>query len=126
MNRTNWTFPKLGKDLIEPAQKCLAFHTERLDFWRNQLDEATAKLKAEGVTIEDLPEAEAFEGTMSYRGDMSVKIDVSISNRIRQCQQKGRQHQESVREYERWIRAFAQNPNGSFDLDIDDLEHFRI
>jgi hypothetical protein len=31
-----------------------------------------------------------------------------------------------VREYERWVRAFEQNPDGSFDLDIDDLEHFRI
>jgi hypothetical protein len=126
VNRSTWTFPKLGKDLIGPARQCLAFHAERLDFWRGQLDEATANLKAEGVTIEDLPEADAFGGTMSYRGDVSVKVDPTISLRIHKCQAKGRDHQESVREYERWVRAFEQNPDGSFDLDIDDLEHFRI
>lgn len=125
-NRTEWKFPAQGSALVGPARKCLDHHTERLAFWTAELDKATAELREKGITIRELPESYALGGTMSYRGDQSVEINEHISTRIRECKTRGQVHQQQRDEFDRWVRAFEAHPNATYELDIDDMNFFRI
>lgn len=122
-NRTEWTFTILGSALVEPTRRCFDHHNERLAFWDKELDAATADLKANGVTINEPPEAAQFS---TYRADAHIDIDQRKSRRVEECKRKVREHREAVAEYSRWLRAFEKNPDQGYPLDIDDMNYFRI
>ena len=127
MNRGEWKFSLPGSELAAKARACHEHHVARLAWWGEQLEEAKARLKAEGVEIREAPEMAAFAAsTRSYAADMQVVVDPTLTRRITQCQGKVKEHQEARDEFDRWLRAFEQNPNARYDLDIDDMNYFRV
>ena len=123
MKSKTWTFPILRLTLQQAAQRRADRHQSRLAFWQAELTTATNRLKSEGVTIEE--PAEARQHT-TYAGNMQIVIDPSMQQRVRECQDKVRDHRDRLAEFRRWEAAFSGTPLESFDCDIDDLTHFGI
>ena len=93
-------------------------HREREQFWADELVKAEADLKASTVTFED--------AAVTGGHDVRTVIDPSKSARYGECKRKKAKHQESLEEYERWIRALEYVHDTDLELEISDVEFFGL
>ncbi len=116
--RRNWHFSYKGSDLLEPANKKVEHHAERLSWWRGELEKAEAVLKKDGLQLRE----RAVSGGVRHE----MVIDHEYQARVRECSDKVDHHEEKHADYERYARAFELNPKSELVLDIDDIAFFGL
>ncbi len=125
MQRKDWTFDYTAARLAEAASGKIVHHEERLAYWRGQREEVLAKLRSEGLEIDEKivmsyanPKAQdwARANRITVRDDLRVQLD--------ECHEKLRHHTELVRDFEGWLAMLSANPEARLPLDVQDWQHF--
>lgn len=125
MQREKWAFAYTGQTLAEAAKTKIAYHTERLDWWKTKKDEVTATIRSDGIEVD---EKIALDYTNPKARDWDRGGEILVRNDLRkqlaECFQKLAEHANSIEEYGAWLQALTANPSQSFELDIQDWLFF--
>jgi len=124
MNRDKWTFPYTADKLLEAATNKKAFHEGRLQWWADKRKEVEAKIRSEGIEIDDtLADVVSNKFSGGYR-EPQVQIRNDLVKDLEECVTKAREHQLKIRDYDAWIQVLASQGQATFPLNQDDWLFF--
>lgn len=119
MRRNRHKFKYKASVLKVACDEKVKYHEGRLSFWKDEQKKAAAKAKDAGVEIRE------YEVTGGVNVD--VVVDPSVVNRLNECKNKIRRHQEKIEEYTQEAAAYGSQPPGTlYTLDPEDVVHFGI
>lgn len=125
MRRDNWKFRYTGRDLAEAAAERLAFHQERIEWWKQQRGEVMQRIRAEGLEIdESLVLAHQSPKARDWVRSSRVNIRHDLSEQLEECQRKLSHHTEQASSYAAWRSVLQANPESSLKLDHADWQFF--
>lgn len=125
MQREKWSFTYSGQTLAEAAKAKIAYHTDRLDWWKVKKNEVTATIRSDGIEIDEkiaLDYSNPKARDWDRGGEILVRND--LRKQLAECFQKLSDHANSIEEYSAWLQALTANPTQSFELDIQDWLFF--
>jgi hypothetical protein len=125
MQRNEWGFEYTAGKLAEAATNKLAFHNERLGFWKAKKDEVWSTIQREGLEVDE-------KISMSYRSPKASDFDrgarVLVRNDLQadldEVLEKLKHHTSMRAQYEGWQQALEANAEARFKLDIEDWQFF--
>lgn len=116
MNRQNLKFEYTCRILLSFVQSKIDHEEERLVFWGGEYDQAKKLLKEAGAQFREQP---ITGGTR-----VEIVIDPLLQRRFDECATKVKEHENKLKQYERWKRVFRSNISETVELDMDDIEFF--
>lgn len=125
MQRKDWKFEYTAARLAEAAEVKIKHHQTRFEFWRGKREEVLARIRAEGLEIDEKivmgdqsPKARDWEraNRVSIRDDLRQHLD--------ECLDKLRAHTEWLAQYDGWNQLLNANPEQRVALDIEDWLFF--
>lgn len=125
MQRNEWGLEYTASKLAQAAASKLAFHDERLAFWKAKKDEVWATIRHEGLEVDE-------KIAMSYRSPKGSDFDrgarVMVRNDLQadldEVLEKLKHHTNLRGQYDGWQQALEANPEARFKLDIEDWHFF--
>jgi len=91
----------------------------RADFWQAEHDNAELRLQSEGITLQH------FDVTGGRRSE--AKLDASLVNRVSECEQKLKAHQEAILRFRAYKSLFDMiHPEELVELNVDDVLYFNV
>lgn len=125
MRRDSWKFRYTGSDLSEAATARLAFHQERIQWWKQQRGEVMQRIRAEGLEIdESLAVGYRSPKSRDWEDATRVNIRRDLREQLNECSHKLAQHTELAISYSAWRRVLQANPEASLKLDHADWQFF--
>lgn len=125
MQREKWNFSYSGAALADAARGKISFHAERLDWWKRKKDEVIAKIRSEGIEVD---EKIALEYSNPKARDWDKGGELLIRNDLRkqlaECFEKLSHHTGETSEYDAWVQTLDAHPEQEFSLDIADWLYF--
>jgi hypothetical protein len=124
--RGEWTFPMGRDEVLALAERCLAYHVERLEFYRREQTAAEKALRETGVEIKDRRDQRFGAGTRTYSAQsINVVVNDEMVRRVDAAVEKVNHHSEQQRVFSRWVRALRGHLTGApLELTLDDLNYF--
>jgi hypothetical protein len=120
--RNTWEFRYRPSEVLDAAQKRLAHHKERLDWWQKEMSMAEKELKEKGF--------EYREEHRSMGADLVIVGDPQLAKRVSDCRRKISEHQQSLNVHETWVRALRgkaeREPKTDLILKIEDVVFFGL
>ncbi len=125
MQRNEWKIEYPAAQLAEASQAKIAHHGERLEFWKSKREETLAKIRSEGLEIDEKivmgfqsPKARDWEraNRVTVRDDLRQQLDEVLD--------KLRSHTEKIGQYDGWRQMLLAGPEKRMALDIDDCLFF--
>ena len=125
MLRNDWCFDYPASTRSEAAAEKLAFHHERLDWWKAKRTEVMATIRSEGLEIDEKIVLE-FRSPKSRDWDRGAQVMVrnDLQSDLSECLEKLSHHTQQVQQYDGWQRVLAANPEARVKLDIEDWLFF--
>lgn len=125
MNRKDWSFQYPASTLSAAARAKLAYHEERLTFWKNAKDEVLGRIRSEGIEVDE-KRVLGFRNPKERDWDRGAKVMVrnDLQLELDECLEKLGHHTGKRTEYAGWSHALEANPDSCFQLDIDDWLYF--
>ena len=119
MQRNSHLFQFSASRIHDAARAEAEYHAGRITFWKDEQEKAIAKAKEAGVEIR--------EYDVTGGKNVEVVLDPSVSNRLQQCSNKIRSHQEDADRFQIEADAYGSQQEGKFyEMDPDDVVHFRL
>lgn len=126
MQRKDWKFDYTGSKLAETAGAKMAFHAERIDWWKKKKDEVLATIRAEGLEVDESITVQSYRNPKSR--DWEHGAQVLIRNDLRrdldECLEKLAWHTEQHVQYDGWLQMLQAHPEARVPLDLDDWLFF--
>lgn len=126
MVRKDWKFPYAAADLRDAARQKVEHCIARWSFWSEKEKETLARLKAEGINVDESLAAQF--ANKSYNRQPSVHIDPKLERDLIEANSKANEYHEKVKVYEGWVavmEAQAQiKPEVVLPLDHEDWLFF--
>jgi hypothetical protein len=117
--RNGWKFRYTVKDLLDASTDRVAYHGDRLTFWREERDRTIELAKQTGVQVRE------HQVTGGKRADLVV--DVTLGARLHECDGKIDKHEKLGEEYGVWEDVLgAMPPDQVYDLDAQDVLFFAL
>jgi hypothetical protein len=125
MQRKDWQFEYAAAQLAEAAQAKMAHHTERLKFWKTKREETLAKIRSEGLEIDEKIVV-GYQNPKARDWDRANRISVrdDLRQRLDEVLDKLKFHTEKLGEYNGWRQMLVANPQARLGLDIEDWLFF--
>lgn len=125
MQRKDWKFDYTAARLAEAARTRIAHHEERLAFWRGKREEVLAKIRSEGLEIDEkivmaYPTPKAQDWSRANR----VTVRDDLREHLDECLSKLRAHTELLRDHQGWLAMLSANPEARLPLDVEDWQFF--
>jgi hypothetical protein len=123
--RKDWKFDYAATRLAEAAQAKIVHHTKRLDFWKAKREETLAKIRSEGLEIDEKIVV-GYQSPKSRDWDRANRISVrdDLRQQLDEVLDKLKFHTEKLSEYAGWRQMFLANPEARLGLDIEDWLFF--
>lgn len=120
MSRHEWEFELPVSELADACKIKSRHHTDRLEYWKIELQEAEEALKTSSIQVKE------YDVTGGKRRDLS--FDPSLKNRFNECEDKIEKHKRKIKEFERYHRALgSRSAAGRFlNLTLSDWEFFGL
>lgn len=122
MNRDEWKFEYTASHLADAANKKKSTHTEKQRWWEDKKAEVMAKVRESGIEIRDSVAA-SYSSTKGGYGPQ-IEVDEGMQRDLTECQQKIREHEKLVRDYDAWTQVLTANPEARLQLDHEDYVFF--
>lgn len=125
MLRDDWEFEYRTADLAAAADKKRQHAEERLAWWTKKKEEVFAKIRSEGLDIDESL-AEQYS-SFSNKGAFGPRVVVrdDFQRDLNECAQKITEWGTKLRDYEGWHQVLsAQQPYSTLKLDHADWLHF--
>ena len=125
MLRNEWKFEYTANKLATAAQEKIAFHQERLVFWKQKRESVLATIRSEGIEVDEKivlgfrnPKSRDWErgGQVMVRNDLQKDLE--------EVYDKLHWHTEKLGNYEAWEQVLSSNPESRLSLDVDDWQFF--
>jgi len=125
MQRDEWKFDYTAGRLAQATAEKVAYHQDRLQFWRTTREGVMATIRAEGLEIDE-------KIVLSFRNpkgrDWDRGAEVMIRNDLQkdlvECLEKLQWHTTKLEEYAGWQQVLEANPENRQALDIEDWLFF--
>ena len=115
--RDEWLLRVKRDELAEGVESKIEHHSGRLDFWRNEEQQAHDAVRDSGVQVH------SYRQSAGERHD--VVIDPTLATRLTECQQKIEQHRYQLDEYTEWHSALERaDEERMLELDFEDWLFF--
>ena len=131
MNRTKWEFSTPANEILAAVAIKHAHHSARLSWWTTKREETIAKIKSEGLEIDDSLAAGLRAGTasndvntLSYGRGPTVQIRTDLMRDLRETLEKIDQHRNTLHEYETWRQLLSTQGSTALALNSDDWWYF--
>jgi hypothetical protein len=129
MNREKWNFSYRVDAILAGAIKKVAHHKARLRWWEEQKQEIMAKIRAEGIEIdESLAAASGGRAAFvsnTYGRNPTVQIRNDFVQDLAECVGKIREHRSLADDYAAWVQVLgAQKSDMMHELQHDDWMFF--
>ena len=125
MLREKWEFEYTGAQLCEAAGKRVAFHQDRLKWWKDKRQAVMAQIRAEGIEVNESI-AMGYQNPKSR--DWVDSTQVLIRNDLKlaraECQKKLASHAGRLAEFSGWFQVLKANPEARKPLDLQDWLYF--
>lgn len=126
--RNEWKFQYQVSQVLKGAKDKHAFHYNRWEWWKAKKEETIAKIKAEGLVIDDSIVNElgktGYVSNMSNRG-VNVTINEEMERDLVECTNKIDQHNRQVTGYGNWVQVLEnQLSTMTLELTQDDWVYF--
>lgn len=110
--RNGWEFEYGIEELADAARVMAAYHTSRLDWWRQEADTTVSKIKEKGIEVRE------YEVTGGK--DAQVVIDPELARRLSECKTKIGKHERKDEEYTSWAEVLAtEQERGARTMTLD-------
>jgi hypothetical protein len=125
MKRNEWTFGYAAARLAAAADERAAHHRARLAFWREKREEVLARIRSEGIEIEEKIALE-YQSPKARDWDRANRVTVrdDLRQQLDEVLDKLRSHTDQVQQYEGWAAVLDANPEQRVELDIADWLFF--
>ena len=125
MLREKWEFSYTAEQLSEATAKKLAYHQERLAWWKEKRLSVMATIRAEGLEISEKIALEyRSPKSMDWNNSSQVVIRNDLKTALQECQEKLVHHTSKIQEYSGWHQMLKANPQAQQSLDIEDWLFF--
>ena len=125
MQRDIWKFTYTAARLSEAAATKIAYHEERLSFWKQRRADVIETVRSEGIEVD---EAIAVQYSHPKARDWEIGSEILVRNDLRkdivECSKKLAYHTERRDTYDGWRQVLDANPEARLALDIDDWLFF--
>src|SRR5262245_58957128 len=125
MQRQQWCFEYTGAALTDAVRAKVELHRSRFEWWLNKKQEILAKIRSEGLEID---ERIALEHKTVKARDWERGAQVLIRNDLQagldECLNKLAYHTAQLNAYEGWLQVLGANPEVRLRLDHDDWLFF--
>jgi hypothetical protein len=120
--RTKHLFRFTAAQIASAAKAEAVYHQERLAFWTKELNASTERVKATaGVSVK------LVEITGGWRPDVVVDYgDPAAYQRMQEAARKIQQHDTAMVRFISDGELYATQGSRDYDLDADDVAHFRF
>ena len=125
MLRKDWGFDYTANKLAEAAAVKMAFHQERLDWWKAKRQEVMTTIRAEGLEIDEKIVLE-FRNPKARDWDRGSQVLIrnDLQTDLSECLEKLGHHTQQVQQYDGWQQVLAANAEARVRLDIEDWLFF--
>lgn len=121
--RETWTFSIVVGVLLKAIDEKIAFHSERLEHWKQKQEEALILLRAEGIVLDSTLD---LSRTTSYNNE-TVSINPKYRQALTDAQAKVKAHEDKLKDYERYERALKfLSSDAVLECTIKDIEFFGL
>lgn len=117
-NRDGWTFAYTGAELSKALVPRLNYHTERADYWEDEMKSTEDKIRTSGISIEE------YGVTGGSR--FEAKIDTALGARLTEAREAFKVHRKLVEEYLALDSEFYREPQRRYELKLGDLRFFGL
>lgn len=125
MLREKWEFSYTAEQLAEATAKKLAFHQERLVWWKEKRLAVMATIRSEGLEINEKIALEYRSPKSSdWNNSSQVVIRNDLKNALQECQEKLAHHTSKIQDYSGWHQMLTANPQTQQSLDVEDWLFF--
>lgn len=126
--RTKWEFTYTAGVLAKAAAKQRDHRLERKKIWQDKYAEVFEEIKNSGVKITESV-AKSIANTANYSSNSygmapTVSIDPSMQQRLQECSNRVRAHDEAAREYDGWFNVLEANEDDRLNLNHEDWLYF--
>jgi hypothetical protein len=121
MARDGWRFTFTSAAVLAAAEKKVAHHQGRVDWWLAKRDEVLAKVRSEGIEIDESLAVEdgKWANTASYNRQPGAMIRQDLLEDIAECNNKVREHRAKVAGYEGWVELLGAPAGVPMELELE-------
>jgi len=125
MLRKDWGFEYTASNLATAAAAKMAFHRERLDWWKAKKDEVMNTIRSEGLEIDEKI-ALGYRNPKARDWDRGAQVMVrnDLQHDLDECLEKLGFHTDQLQQYDGWHQVLNANPETRLRLDIEDWLFF--
>lgn len=127
MKKHEWTFPVTADKLAEAAKSKHDHHIAREEWWSKKKAEVMAKIREEGLEVDESLVAEDYGAkfsTANYGRGPQVSVRNDLLRDLTECVTKIREHYNKAREYSGWHEVLSSQGQRALDLHHDDWLFF--
>src|SRR5574337_195677 len=125
MLRNDWKFEFVARDLAEAAAVKLAYHEDRLAFWKSKKEEVWATIRREGIEVDEKIALQWRSPKSSdYARGAQVMVRNDLQNDLNEVLDKLARHTSLRDQYRGWRATLEANPEARLELDIEDWQFF--
>ena len=125
MQRNEWKFDYTAARLADAAAGKIAYHQDRLQFWRTTREGVMATIRSEGIEIDEkLVLATHSPKARDWARGAEVLIRSDLQKDLAECHEKLNWHTGKLEEYVGWQQLLEANPENRQSLDIEDWLFF--
>lgn len=125
MLRDDWKFEYPASRLAAAATEKIAYHRERLAFWRATREQVMATIRSEGLEIDEkIVLGMRNPKSRDWDRGAEVMIRNDLQKDLAECLEKLKWHTDKLEQYGGWEQLLVANPEARQALDIDDWLFF--
>lgn len=125
MRREEWRFEYTASNLAEAAATKMAFHAERLQWWKDKRKQVMDEIRSHGLAIDEtISMAYLNPKSQDWASSTQVSIRDDLRDNLTECQKKLAHHTQKQHEYDGWHQVLSANPEQRLRLVINDWLFF--
>lgn len=125
MQRNEWKFDYTANRLAEAAQGKITHHQERLAAWQAKREEVLARIRAEGLEIDEkLVLGYHSPKSRDWEGGNRIRFREDLRRNLEEVLDKLKHHTEQVQQYQGWHQLLTANAEVRLGLDVEDWLFF--
>ena len=125
MLRKDWGFDYTAHKLAEAAEAKVAFHRERLGWWKDKRTAVMSTIRSEGLEIDEKIALEyRSPKSRDWKRGSQVMVRNDLQKDLDECSEKLAHHTMQLQQYDGWQQVLVANPEARLKLDIEDWLFF--
>ena len=125
MIREQWKFEYPASKVAAAAREKIAHHEARLDFWKQKREEVIAKIRSEGIEVDEkVALAYSHPKARDWDDGGEIMIRNDLRKDLAECFKKLAYHTELRDTYEGWRQVLEGNRDSRLELHFDDWLFF--